>query len=347
MQLFERAGVHVLVDGQYGSTGKGLLADWLAGQSQVQGILFDYNITNAGPNSGHTFYDQRGEKHVLKQLPSFAVSAYLRGYPAPTVILSAGAIIDPMVLYEEANCYPNLRILVHPMAAVVTDVDRHAEHSGTVAAVAGTRSGAGAALARKVLRDPKVVWCNSGESHRMPPNVKTEVRHIPYLSSRTMLEISQGYSLGLNSQFYPKVTSRNCNVAQGLADADLPPRSVAKTYMAIRTYPIRVGNVDGHSSGDWYPDQREVSWDSVGVAPELTTVTKRPRRIATFSVAQFLDACAANDPDWVFVNFLNYEGQYDEHFIGSVKGLRNGTNRRFGVIGGYGPKSDDVRVIDG
>jgi len=57
------------------------------------------------------------------------------------------------------------------------------------------------------------------------------------------MEVSQGFSLGINSEFYPKVTSRECTVMQGLADARIAPSKLAKTYMAIRTYPIRVGDV--------------------------------------------------------------------------------------------------------
>ena len=68
----QKKGAHVLVDGQFGSTGKGLLASYLAEKAWDEGIDFDIVVTSAGPNSGHTFY-HKGEKIVLKMLPSFAV----------------------------------------------------------------------------------------------------------------------------------------------------------------------------------------------------------------------------------------------------------------------------------
>jgi len=336
MRLFEPTGAHVLVDGQYGSTGKGALAAWLAaqpGQPDWGGV-----VSNAGPNSGHTFYHE-GRKVVLKQLPTFAVAHYLRGNVIP-VYLSAGAVIDVGQLVKEANDYPNLPIFVHPNAAVITADDRAAEHSGTMAAVAGTRSGTGSAIARKVMRDPRAVMDEQMWTH-LPYNihrmgVPLNPRTVPYF-----VEVSQGFSLGINSQFYPKVTSRECTVMQAIADARIPPRLVTKTYMSIRTFPIRVGSVDGFDSGGWYPDQREVTWGSLGVKPELTTVTQRVRRVATFSRQQFIEAVHTNDPDFVFVNFLNYLKEHEQ--ISLLREIDHlGAVHEFNIIRGYGPETKDI-----
>lgn len=338
--LFERTGAHVLCDGQYGSTGKGALASWLAYQNLTYSDPYWKGvISSGGPNSGHTFYHD-GEKHVLKQLPTFAVASYLHGNVIP-VYLSAGAVIDINILIAEANKYPGIPIFVHPNAAVISANDKAAEHSGTVAAVAGTRSGTGVAIARKVLRDPNAVF---GSVYKMDvPNIAVMAHMIDAHSERYFIEVSQGFSLGINQPFYPKVTSRECTVAQGIADAGIAPRHVAKTYMAVRTYPIRVGNVDGFSSGDWYPDQQETTWEELGVEPELTTVTQRIRRVATFSQNQFEDAVRVNDPDFVFLNFLNYPGS--EFALECVKMQRDDANRWYDVIGGYGPRIEDIRVL--
>lgn len=335
--LFEKSGAHVLVDGQFGSTGKGALAAWLAHQARDRNWLPDVVISNAGPNSGHTFY-HGDEKVVLKQLPTFAAAMYLLGIPLP-VHLSAGAIIDPDILRKEAEQFPMMPIWVHPNAAVITPEDKEAEHSGTIAAVAGTRSGTGAALARKVQRDPNAVYSAHHSSLNMPANVGTRV--IPVRDTwKLFIEVSQGFSLGLNQQFYPKCTSRECTVSQALADASLPPRSLAKAYMSIRTYPIRVGNVDGHSSGDWYWDQKETTWEEIGQAPELTTVTQRVRRVANFSLTQYIEAVRVNDPDVVFVNFMNY---MDEDAGRNLLHRLEGIGRVENFLLGYGPKVEDVK----
>jgi len=262
------------------------------------------------------------------------------------VYLSAGAIIDRDILKAEAERYPDLPIFVHPNAAIVTDEDKQLEETGPIARVAGTRSGTGEALVRKIRRESNAIAVNSlgyiaknvvVQNHRMKPE------HHPYF-----MEVSQGFSLGINSHFYPKVTSRECTVMQGLADARIPPRHLARTYMAIRTYPIRVGNTDGYSSGDWYSDQSETTWEELGVEPELTTVTQRIRRVANFSMDQFYDACHANDPDWVFISHLDYIN-HDRHpyFIEDIQDAVDSMDKRCGIILGQGPKVTDIRILAG
>lgn len=354
--FFSTHGLHAVVDGQFGSTGKGVLAAFLAREAINSRDQFALVVSNAGPNSGHTFY-HGDEKHVLKQLPTFAVAWHLlnvemfSGLFDPIVYLSAGAIIDPEILAYEATKYPGLKILVHPMAAVITQADKEAEHSGTIQQVAGTRSGTGAVLARKVARDPTVVFEHFWHRNMgyMPSNVDVDAdvfynHEIDVWRDRIFMEVSQGFSLGLNSHFYPKVTSRECTVMQGMSDARIPARTLERVYLSMRTFPIRVGNHEGFSSGDCYPDQAETTWEAIGQTPELTTVTQRVRRVFTFSDDQATQAIEANDPDFVFMNFMNYldeEGQKEMNV--RIDGLRDDARQWFDVLYGYGPKSEDVQ----
>jgi adenylosuccinate synthase len=259
------------------------------------------------------------------------------------VYLSAGAVIDRDALKVEAEKYPSIPIFVHPNATIVTDEDREAEKSGHIAEVAGTRSGTGIALMRKISRDPRAIAANSlGD---VAKNVTLQNHRLKPEQKAYFMEVAQGFSLGINSEFYPKVTSRECTVMQGLADARIPPRFLSRTYMAIRTFPIRVGNVDGYSSGEWYADQEELDWRDVGREPELTTVTKRIRRIATFSMQQFYDACYANDPDFVFISHMDYldTGSQTE-LMDDLREARDQLNKGYQLILGRGPKVEDIEL---
>ncbi len=70
------------------------------------------------------------------------------------------------------------------------------------------------------------------------------------------------------------------------------------------------------NSGRWYPDQEEITWerltkDSGANKPimEITSVTKLPRRVATFSAMNVLDVLEHNmteDGIVLSVNFANY-----------------------------------------
>lgn len=340
--LFSHQGIHCVVDGQFGSTGKGALSAWLGEQlyrSSHRG--FEGAIYSGGPNSGHTCWFE-DEQIILKQLPTFAVYCHKRGINMP-IYLSAGAVIDRDILKAEAERYPGVRIFVHPNAAIVTDEDKAAEKEGTIAQVAGTRSGTGAAIARKILRDPIAIARNS--LGKVAENVVIQEHRIKPDQGCYFMEVAQGFSLGINSHFYPKVTSRECTVMQGLADARIPPRFLSRCYMAVRTFPIRVGNVDGLSSGDWYEDQLETDWETIGVAPELTTVTKRVRRVATFSMTQFYEACHANDPDFVFVSHADYLTQAERFdLIEALSYARQRCNKGFDFIIGKGPRVSDVSL---
>ena len=90
-----------------------------------------------------------------------------RMWNAPGGIFSAGAIIDAEILIKEHAEYPEIPIYIHPCAAVVSYKDIIAERDpdSTVFAVAGTRSGTGAVLARKIKRDRSAIYYN--QSHRM------------------------------------------------------------------------------------------------------------------------------------------------------------------------------------
>lgn len=347
--LFCPWGVHCVVDGQFGSTGKGALTAWLAERYMdirfANGMQMAGAIYSGGPNSGHTCYFG-DRKLVLKQLPTFSAYLSLHGVIVPAYI-SAGAVIDREILKKEAAEYRNLPIFVHPNAAIITEEDKRAEETGSIAEVAGTRSGTGAALCRKIQREPKAIARESlGD---LGPNVKLLGHRINPGDQPYFMEVAQGFSLGINSEFYPKVTSRECTVMQGMADARLPFSNLARTYMAVRTYPIRVGNVDGYSSGDWYHDQEETSWEMVGpdgVPPERTTVTNRVRRVATFSINQFFDACYANDPDFVFVSHMDYlahDQQYE--FIDAIKEAGDQMKKGFELIVGDGPFVSNIRRI--
>lgn len=343
-RFFKQTGVHCIVDGQFGSTGKGALSAWLARQALKEGLpaYFSGTIYSGGPNSGHTFYHE-DQPVVLKQLPTFSVAMMLYGRATVPAFLSAGAIIDREILREEALRYPNLPIFVHPNAAIITDEDREAEKVWPIVRVAGTGSGTGAALMRKISRDPKSIARNS--LGNIASNVMIADGRYKSEDTAYVMEVSQGFSLGINSQFYPKVTSRECTVMQGMADARIPARDLAMTFMAIRTFPIRVGNVDGHSSGDWYPDQFETTWEELRVPPEITTVTKRIRRVASFSYQQLWEAIYVNAPDYLFVSHVDYLHVSERsYFLRSLQDVSNLVPHKFGIIKSMGPTPEDVSV---
>lgn len=328
-------GAHVVVDGQYGSTGKGLAVSMLA---HIFGNNVRWVSSNAGPNSGHTSY-VGDQKIVLKQLPTYPViAAKLTGKGDVITRLNAGAVIDPYTLAEEIAHYAkplDIPLSVHPHAAIIQG-NEVADDVGTRERIGSTGKGVGPAIARKVMRHADAVV----EAHTDTWNFPLAPYPVHNTPHPGLIEVSQGFSLGLNSGFYPYATSRECTVAQALSDAGIHPSFLRQTMMVVRTFPIRVAG----ESGPCYPDQIETSWELLGVEPERTTVTNKIRRVFTWSDIQFREALLANRPEHIFVNFMNYLDANDvEPFVRRVERLYLETlhKRPFSIILGYGPKVED------
>lgn len=331
---FKKPGAYALVDGQYGSTGKGLIAGAIA---ECFWEKVDYAVTNNGPNAGHTTY-VGDKKIVLKQLPTFSVVAReISEYDDKiTTYLSAGAIINQDILNNEIIYHSIERIQIHPVAAIIDGASIR-EDVSTERRIASTGQGVGPALERKIRRVSSAVWAGAPLQN---------IWRLDYTNKVCFVEIPQGFSLGINSGFYPHVTSRECSVSQALADAQLPPSSHRKTVMSVRTYPIRVGNTES-SSGPCYPDQKELTWQELGQEPEMTTVTGRIRRVFTWSKQQYIDSLLVLDPDVIFLNFVNYLEPEDvdqfvmnEIFMPYCRILKRTPEA---ILLGYGPRSSDIK----
>ena len=312
--------VDMVMDFQYGSTGKGAIAGYLAKRGD-----YDTVVCSFATNAGHTYIDKEREIHVMtQQLPTGAISS-------PTVkniLIGPGAMIHGETLLAEIRRYNALligkNILIHPQAAVVEDYHTDQEIEWGMTKIGSTAKGCGAALIERIKRDPdhhntaKARFQNR-TLHPLSSLVVTEDDYRAALeqSENVLVEGAQGFSLSIYHGQYPYTTSRDVTPWQIAADCGLPYKwaSYIRVIGTCRTYPIRVNNRDG-SSGPCYPDQLELSWDSfAGIVPELTTVTKLPRRIFTFSRKQMEEAmfhCGGYWDTRVFLNFANYCA-YEDH----------------------------------
>jgi adenylosuccinate synthase len=112
-----------------------------------------------------------------------------------------------------------------------------------------------------------------------------------------IIEGTQGFALSLlHGPDYPYVTSRDTTAAGFAMEVGLSPKQVDKIVVVIRTFPIRVGGTSG-------PFANEITWEEIQkisgapeVLPELTSVTKRMRRVARFDMEAVKMACAYNRP---------------------------------------------------
>ncbi|WP_437935285.1 adenylosuccinate synthetase [Sorangium sp. So ce341] len=311
--------VNVLLDAQWGSSGKAKAALWLA---ERNGATFA-SCSN-GPNSGHTAV-RDGSKYVFKCLPAASLASSV-----DTVLLTGASIFDIQQFKTEAN-WTHAGIVIHERAVVLQERHREQERtSAGLTVIASTQQGTAAAMVEKLMRNPQVV----AAAHRdafWPDRVASSFECRAILLDRlekgeaALHEVSQGYALSLDhGSAYPHCTSRNCTTARALDDLGISPRLLGDVYLNVRPYPIRVGHImhDGQvlgHSGGFYPDCEETDWETVGrlagmpdeeirklYRTELTTVTKRLRRVSTFSCMGFVDAVRANGATKIILNFAQY-----------------------------------------
>src|SRR6185503_4449067 len=97
--------------------------------------------------------------------------------------------------------------------------------------------------------------------------------------------------LGLHAGHYPYCTSSDCRAIDFLAMAGISPWSpdIARfeVWIVARVHPIRVAGNSGPLPG-------ETTWEQLGLEPELTTVTKRVRRVGAWDPDQVAQAVADN-----------------------------------------------------
>lgn len=291
--------VTIVVDLQFGSTGKGLLAGYLAKHQR-----FDAVVTAWAPNAGHTFVDRSGRRFVHTQLANAVVSPTIR-----QVFIGPGSVIDLDALQRELNECRDLmagkQLVIHAHAAVV--LPRHREAELELSRIGSTQKGSMAAVVERAQRDASR-HVTAGTAEDLPPAVASCVVSPQEFSLRLntchhlLVEGHQGFSLSIYHGLYPYVTSRDTTVHAILADCGVPRTRELTVWGTLRTFPIRVGG----TSGPGYPDQRETTWDELGQTPEQTTVTKRIRRVFTYSREQIRHANQINRVDRAFVNFMNY-----------------------------------------
>lgn len=299
----------LIMDGQFGSTGKGLIAGYLALKREPDTV-----VNNFGPNAGHTTVLNDGTKVMVQMLPSAIVSPSVK-----RILIGPGAIIDPWILMKEIDKYEDLlkgkEIFIHPMATLVTE-DHKRREAAELNRISSTCKGTGAAQTDKIMRKKGAVVkeCNRLSIRSLcTPSVMDFMKMIVE-SKCLQIESAQGMELGINTgDWYPYCTSRDINVYQILSDCGIPYGSIyPEIIVSMRTYPIRVGNafdIFGKLigvSGPVYDDQTELSWDKLNVEEEKTTVTNKVRRVFTWSWKNFDKVMTILNPHSIFLNFVNY-----------------------------------------
>lgn len=325
--------VDVIIGGQYGSEGKGHVAAYLAGE-------YDVLVRVGGPNAGHTVSGADGV-YTYHQLPSGS-----KDTDAEILIGAGATLYVPSLLKEIDDCgiTPD-RLYIDPQAMIISDDDRTGE-SGLRADISSTGSGSGYAAARRIIGRGKLTTLLARDIEALRDYVGTAPNYRGKTLARlelafnqgksVLLEGTQGSGLSVFHGSYPHVTSRDTNVAGCLAEAGISPSRVRRILMVVRSTPIRVANPDRSKEGILNralvragvrkaqteetctsgPLKHETTFDAVATRAgldattlkknEITSTTKRDRRVGWFEWDQYRSACSINAPTDIVLSFADY-----------------------------------------
>ena len=312
----KEANLWVIFGGEYGSEGKGQCVQFLHEQHP-----FDMGVRVGGPNAGHTFYadgvDGKRHKVVVQSLPAVAMTG-AQGIIGPAGVFIVSLLLQELTVAEGLLGHP-AKLVIDPRAAIITpEMMQAEEHLG--AAIGSTREGVGKATALKVMREPITVYQNMQALQSIfndPAGAGVTIEDtVPLVNAwlavgkRVIVEGTQGYGLSLHtSGFYPYCTSRECTPMALYAETGINPKNArygVEEIMVVRTYPIRVAGNSG-------PLAHEISWDRLKEitggyvqTPEITTVTKKVRRIAEMDLELLERAVTQCRPTGIALTFLDY-----------------------------------------
>lgn len=297
--------VWVVVGGQYGSEGKGKISAYITLHENI-----DICVRCGGPNSGHSFVGRDGNMRLVRQLPT----GFVR--PRTRLMIAAGALIDLEVLKRELREFdPDLsRVRIDRNAMIIEDSDKQNEQRLCLRErLSSTLCGVGSAVARRALRGADVRTAAVAATdiswlQGLIADVSEEVNTAVDEGGKVLVEGTQGFGLSLyHAAEYPKATSRDTTAAAFLSEVGLSPLLVADVVVVFRTFPIRVS---GEQAGTL---KEELTWEVLrqesgcpSPIQEMTSVTKKARRIGRFDWDLAKRAVMMNRPTRIAINGLDY-----------------------------------------
>lgn len=334
----------VIVGGQFGSEGKGKVTSHLALRDNV-----DIVVRCGGPNSGHTV-DVDGQRYELRSLPAGFINSGTR------LLLAAGCLINPEILLTEIKSTGTdpRRVGVDRHAGIISPSEGEEEAELRLRDRLGsTLSGTGIGVANRVLRKPDFKLAKDvPELQGYLTDVSAEVNEAVDKNGKVLVEGTQGFGLSVyHSPHYPYATSRDTTASGFLSEVGVSPRLVTDIVMAIRTFPIRVAGNSG-------PLNDEITWEELRERSgyptdirELTTTTKKVRRVGLFDLELVRRAVLVNRPTQVALHGADYLSWHNKS-LRDYQGLTPDTksfveslNRSLGesiTLIGTGPANEEL-----
>lgn len=286
----------VIVDLQYGDTGKGKVAHALAGSD-------DYDVVlryNGGSNAGHTVY-HNGVKVVTHQVP-LGVLYGKKSVIGPGCVINVAALCREIQELMFLGFKTEGLIFVDKRAHMVTE--NHLKEDGSDEKIGTTRQGIGPAYRDKYGRVGKRIGDEdvfSDFGKEFISNVFQivdiyEMLHTSKERYRILCEGAQGFHLDIDWGEYPYVTSSHCTVGSVCLNG-IPPKKIRKVIGTMKAYETYVGNRTD------YTDESNLIFQQIQIAGnEFGATTGRPRKVNWMNVDRAIMAANVNGVTDIIIN---------------------------------------------
>ncbi len=251
----------IIVDLQYGDSGKGKVAHFLCNANTYTHVL----RYNGGCNAGHTIFHD-GRKFVTHHVPA----GVFWGVPS---IIGPGCVVDPVKFLEEVKglekggIRTKGKLFIAKNAHVITA--RHKREDSGDVAIGTTRQGNGPAYRDKYNRTG--VRAESVKALKPYLIDLYEEFHLKKKDAIVLGEGAQGFGLDIDWGDYPYVTSSHCTVAGAMLNG-LPPKSIRNVYGVAKMYETYVGKKKFEGTDPAFQKLRDAG-------EEYGATTGRPRQV--------------------------------------------------------------------
>jgi len=274
----------VIVDLQAGDTGKGKVANHLAG-TDVYSHVMRYN---GGANAGHTIY-VNGVKIVTHQVPV----GIFHNLPS---IIGLGCVVDIDKLIAEI-----LMLKDHGFTAPVYVDERchvttgeHRTEDATDTTIGTTKQGIGPTYRDKYSR--KGLRIGELKLDYDCFKVIDTYQYFRDVPSRILCEGAQGFQIDIDWGDYPYVTSSHCTVGSACLNG-IPPHKIDKIYGIIKAYETYSG-FKTHYTDEDNPIFQKIQ----EVGGEFGATTGRKRKVRWLDLDGVIQAANINGVTDLIIN---------------------------------------------
>lgn len=303
----------VIVDLQYGDSGKGKVAHFLCKEKKYTHVL----RYNGGANAGHTIY-HKGHKFVTHQVPVgvfFGVKS----------IIGSGCAVDPVVLMSEIRELEKHGVKVKGRLFIAKNahitLPRHKKEDGTDKKIGTTKRGIGPTYRDKYAR----VGTRAKDVASLKPYLidlydEFQVKH---KDAMVLGEGAQGFGLDIDWGDYPFVTSSHCTAAGALLNG-FPPNAIRNVWGVAKVYETYVGQKKFEPNEPIFKKLREAG-------EEYGATTGRPRQCNWLDLELLARAIRMNGVTHLVLNkidVLDAVGAWKIREGKKVRSFKNGRDMR-------------------